>query len=143
MGADVSAGTFRHRRIMCSPHVLAAHAGFAQSRNMAPFPRRSPRVECSIPVRWTRRRQPATGEIRCCNIDGMFIATPHEADVGFILDLTIEMPWGPISCTAVPRFIGETANGRGIGVELHVMDRGDRELWNAHYRRALADHSGQ
>jgi hypothetical protein len=65
----------------------------------------------------------------------MFIATEHEVDVGFLMDLTIVMPWGPISCTAVPRYVGESPNGPGIGVELHVMDRGDRELWNQHYRR--------
>jgi hypothetical protein len=92
-----------------------------------------------MPVRWTRRRRPVTGEVKLCNMHGMFIETPVEVEVGFLLDLTIEMPWGPMSCTAVPRFVGETPNGRGIGVELHVMDRGDRELWNAHYRRVLAE----
>jgi hypothetical protein len=87
-----------------------------------------------------------SGEVRLCNVHGMFIATPAEADpdwvadLGFLIDLTVEMPWGPMSCTAVPRFLGETPSGKGIGVELHVMDRGDRELWNAFYRRALADY---
>jgi hypothetical protein len=65
----------------------------------------------------------------------MFIATEHHVDVGFLLDLTIVMPWGAISCTAVPRFVGDTDHGHGVGVELHVMDRGDRAMWNAHYRR--------
>ena len=53
------------------------------------------------------------------------------------------MPWGPISCTAVPRFVGAGPDGLGIGVELHVMERADRLLWNAHYRKALADHAGR
>lgn len=96
-----------------------------------------------MPVHWTRRRRPVKGEVKLCNMHGMFIETPAEAELGFIIDMTIEMPWGPMSCTAVPRFIGETENGRGIGVELHVMDRGDRELWNAYYRRVLAEHPGR
>ena len=106
---------------------------------MATYPRRSPRVACAMPATWTRRRRPVVGEIKLCNLHGMFIATPVEAEVGFLIDLTVEMPWGPMSCTGVSRFVGETAIGHGIGVELHVMDRGDRELWNAHYRRTLAE----
>jgi hypothetical protein len=105
---------------------------------MATAPRRSQRIVCAIPVRWTRRRKAMSGAVRNCSLHGMFIETSADAEVGFLLDLTLDMPWGPISCTAVPRFVGETRNGRGIGVELHVMDRGDRELWNAHYRRVLA-----
>jgi len=78
-----------------------------------------------------------TGEVRRCNAHGMFIETPHEAPVGYVMDLTIVMPWGEITCTAVPRFVGDAPDGRGMGVELHVMGRGDREMWNAYYRRAL------
>jgi hypothetical protein len=104
-------------------------------------PRRSPRVECAMPVYWSRWRNQLSGEVRRCNVHGMFITTPHDADVGFLMDLTIVMPWGAISCTAVPRFVGLTPEGRGLGVELHVMDRGDRALWSAHYRRALAEHN--
>lgn len=75
-----------------------------------------------------------TGQVRRCNAHGMFIETPHDAAVGYMMDLTIEMPWGPIACTAVPRFVGDTADGRGIGIEFHVMDHGDRVRWNAYYR---------
>lgn len=104
-------------------------------------PRRSPRVECAIPVHWTRWKQRLTGEIRRCNVHGMFILTPHDAPVGYMMELTIEMPWGPISCTAVPRFVGDGPDGRGIGLELHVMDSGDRDRWASFYRRTLAERS--
>jgi len=69
----------------------------------------------------------------------MFIATYAEADIGYLIELRIDMPYGAVSCTAVPRFVGDTPHGHGIGVELHVMDRGDRELWNVYYRRQLAE----
>ncbi len=88
-----------------------------------------------MPVYWTKRRTKLTGEVKQCNVHGMFIVTPHDAQVGYMMDLTIVTPWGPISCTAVPRFVGETPHGQGIGVELHVMDSGDREMWHKHYRR--------
>ena len=101
-------------------------------------PRRSPRVECALPVYWSRFRSSMSGEVVRCNVHGMFIHTQHHADVGYLLDLTIVMPWGPISCTAVPKFVGETPDGHGIGVELHVMDRGDRAMWHLHYRRLLS-----
>lgn len=88
-----------------------------------------------MPVHWAKRRTRLSGEVRRCNVHGMFIVTEHDASVGYLMDLTIETPWGPISCTAVPKFVGETPQGRGIGVELHVMASGDREMWNAYYRR--------
>lgn len=88
-----------------------------------------------MPVHWAKRQTRLSGEVRRCNVHGMFIVTAHDASLGFLMDLMIEAPWGQVSCTAVPRFVGETPQGRGIGVELHVMDSGDRELWNAHHRR--------
>jgi len=39
------------------------------------------------------------------------------------MDLTIELPTGPISATAIPRYVGDKPNGHVIGVELHVMQR--------------------
>jgi hypothetical protein len=90
-----------------------------------------------MPVYWSRWRTPMSGEARLCNVHGLFIATSADADLGFLMDVTIVMPTGPIQCTAVPRFVGDSPNGRGIGLELHVMDPGDRAKWNAFYRRTL------
>lgn len=58
--------------------------------------------------------------------------------VNYLIDVTIAMPWGPVDFTAVPRFVGLTPIGAGLGLEFHVMDKSDRELWAAHYRRGLA-----
>jgi hypothetical protein len=100
--------------------------------------RRSLRVECVMPVTWVRRRhQNQVGQVTRCNLHGMFIESPHHVDLNYVVDLTIAMPWGPMSCIVVPRFCGDSLEGRGLGVELHVMDAGDRELWNHHYRRIL------
>lgn len=102
--------------------------------------RRSLRVDCSLPVRWVfRRHQPRAGHVTLCNLHGMFIATSFEVDVNYILDVTIQMPWGPLSAIVVPKFCGHGLEGHGLGVELRVIDPGDRELWNHHYRRIL-DH---
>jgi len=79
------------------------------------------------------------GHIKLCNLHGMFIETAHHVELNYIVDLTIAMPWGPMACIVVPRFCGDSLDGHGLGVELRVMDGGDRELWNSHYRRIL-DH---
>jgi hypothetical protein len=107
---------------------------------MSSFPRRSPRVTCTLPAHWKRHRQRITGDVLVCNEHGMFIQTEHEADIGYLIDVTVEMPSGPISFTAVPRYVGDAGDGRGhgIGVEVHVMEYGDRARWSAHYRRQLA-----
>jgi len=103
---------------------------------MSTPPRRSPRVACALPVHWRRYRTQLTGEVRCCNVHGMFIATDHDVPLGYLIDLTIELPTGPISATAIPRYVGDKPDGHGIGVELHVMDSSDRELWSSFYRQA-------
>jgi hypothetical protein len=80
-----------------------------------------------------------SGDVRRCNVHGLFIATPHEAPVGYMMDLNLVMPWGEIACTAVPRFVGDCRDGRGMGIEFHVMDRGDRDRWTSYYRRIVAE----
>ncbi len=100
--------------------------------------RRSMRVETALPVHWIRRRRMRlAGEVKLCNLHGMFIETPHEVEVNYVMDLAISMPWGAMSCIVVPKFCGPFADVHGVGVELRVMDLGDRELWASHYRRLL------
>lgn len=100
--------------------------------------RRSLRVETALPVHWVRRRRMRlAGEVKLCNLHGMFIETPHEVEVNYVMDLAISMPWGAMSCIVVPKFCGPFADVHGVGVELRVMDLGDRELWAGHYRRLL------
>jgi hypothetical protein len=67
----------------------------------------------------------------------MFIRTPHEADVGFMMEINLVLPDRVIACTAVPRFVGSSPQGQGIGFEFHVMDPGDRSAWYAFYRNVL------
>lgn len=88
---------------------------------------------------WTRWRARREGTVRRFNAHGMFIETPHDADVGFMMDLNIVFPTRVITCTAVPRFVGESPDGHGIGIELHVMEPGDRSAWFSFYRGVLQD----
>jgi hypothetical protein len=91
-----------------------------------------------MPVSWTRWKSVMAGEVRNWNAHGMFVKTQHDAPIGFMLQLTIDAPWGPVQCTAVPRFNGSGSGGRGIGMEIHVMDRRDREMWHGHYHQVLS-----
>lgn len=125
------------RLTRCDAARLRLVPGLLVERGMLVQPRRSPRVECVLPVYWTRWKRKLTGEVRRVNAHGMFVRTPHEMPVGFMMEINLVMPWGEISCTAVPRFVGEGPDGRGIGIELHVMDLGDRDRWSSFYRRLL------
>jgi hypothetical protein len=100
-------------------------------------PRRSPRIECDAGAYWIRWRTRFEGQVRRCNAHGMFISTPHDANVGFMMDLNIVLPARVISCTAIPRFVGDSPDGHGIGIELHVVDPSDRAYWHAFYRETL------
>ncbi len=113
-----------------APNVLRSAGMFGSAR-------RSQRVGCAMPVYWSRRRTPMSGQAIHCNAHGLFIATLYDADVGFVLDFTIVLPTGAISATGIARFVGFTPAGRGLGIELHVMDTGDRQCWHTHYVRTL------
>jgi hypothetical protein len=93
-----------------------------------------------MPTYWTRWRTRREGVIRRCNAHGMFVETPPDADVGFMMEINIVLPTRIISCTAVPRFVGASPVGEGIGFEFHVVEPGDRSAWYEYYRTILADH---
>lgn len=91
-----------------------------------------------MPAYWTRWRNRVEGRIRCINAHGMFVCTPHDLPIGFMIDLNILIGSRVVNTTAVPRFVGNSPAGHGIGFELHVMEPGGQERWLAVYRDALA-----
>lgn len=101
-------------------------------------PRRSPRIECETHAYWNRWRDRQEGRTARINAHGMFVCTPHELPVGYMMELNIVIGARVINCTAVPRFVGQSPDGHGIGFEFHVMAPGDREAWLQFYRDVLA-----
>jgi hypothetical protein len=98
--------------------------------------RRSARLASSLHVRWVRL--PKTRELLAANINehGMFLRTDATTSLDSLMQLEATLPGGAITMFAVARFVGTTVNGRGIGVEIRLMDEKQRQAWLAFYRSA-------
>jgi hypothetical protein len=100
--------------------------------------RRSARIKTTLPVRWVRYLRPIDGEVTDINMHGLFIRTPAEVNVGELMQLQVQLPDGALTLFAVSRFVGVTRKGRGIGVEIYVIDPIDHHRWLQHYDVTLA-----
>jgi hypothetical protein len=101
--------------------------------------RRTPRAPCDLPALWRRGRRTVNARIRDLNEHGLFLETPEVADLGYVVDLSITLPVGPIEVLGVARFVGVTRYGHGIGVAVYALSRDHRRHWEDFYRTALAD----
>jgi hypothetical protein len=101
--------------------------------------RRSARVNAPVPVpvRWLRSGMPVTALGTEINAHGLFLCTTQTIAVGYVMQLELALPGGAIRMMVVSRFCGETAQGRGIGVEIFSIAPTDRMRWVAHYGRLL------
>jgi hypothetical protein len=97
------------------------------------------RVRSELPVGWKRGRKLI--EVHACDVsaDGMLLQTDVEYPVNQMMELTVELPSGPVSMVVVSRLCGDTRHGRGIGVSILAMDQLERARWNRYYRETLQD----
>jgi hypothetical protein len=105
--------------------------------------RRSVRVPCRIPVRWRRQPNPIDLMAQDINQHGFFLSTEIAARPDELIHLEIDLPTQRIVVFGVARFVGATAQGRGIGVEIFVMDDRFEKAWTSYYRELLAAHTEQ
>jgi PilZ domain-containing protein len=96
--------------------------------------RRTKRVRCCMPARWMR----LSGDIHAVVIDinahGLFLRTDASIDTNMLMRMEIKLPDGPVTVIGVARFVGQNAQGRGIGVAIFAMDEEQKRRWLAHYR---------
>jgi hypothetical protein len=100
--------------------------------------RRSFRARCDLAVTW--RRGPRAIPMRAVDFSarGLFLLTDEDVDLGFMMDLVIELPDGPIHVFGVARNVGDREFGRGVGIALMCMDDEESARWWSFYRSATA-----
>ena len=92
----------------------------------------------ALPVRWIRKGDDIDCEAWDISVDGMFLRTNEDVQVGELLQLAITLHNRcRLRMFVAAAFIGETTSGRGIGVEIHIMDDMERLVWED-YHRSLA-----
>ena len=104
--------------------------------------RRTMRIRTDLPVVWKRGRRSIATRLRDMSADGMLLETDEDFPLQTCMDLTIELPTGPVTLMAVSRLCGTTKLGRGIGVSILAMDHRERSRWTAFYRAALKEAVG-
>src|SRR5262249_24771791 len=80
--------------------------------------RRSIRILADLPVRWKRGRQLVSARIVEINEDGLFFETAEHIAPSQLFEITIDLPSGPVSVSAVSRVCGPTKRGTGIGAQI-------------------------
>ncbi len=98
--------------------------------------RRSERVTTSLPVRWIRRGNIVQLTVADINLHGMFLLTQDLSVVpGELMQIQIVLSEKTVlDAFVIARFVGKTASGCGIGVEIFVMDERQQLVWSQHYR---------
>lgn len=101
--------------------------------------RRTPRAPCDLPCLWRRRQRPVEGRVKDLNAHGLFFETQQVVELGYVVDLVVTFPDGPLEVLGVARFVGNTRWGHGIGIAIHGIARDDRTRWEAYHRTAVAE----
>jgi hypothetical protein len=96
--------------------------------------RRSKRVSTYIAVKWCRKGSEVLGRATDLNADGMFFETSETVAPGALMELRLSLPDRELAVFATAVFVGVTASGRGIGVELYMMSSLNRLAWLAYYQ---------
>ena len=100
--------------------------------------RRSARVATALPVRWLRAGRPVDAVATDININGLFLRTDTAPIESALMQLEVALPSQTVRFFGVARFVGNTAGGHGIGIEIHLIDEQARMMWNQYYRMLLA-----
>jgi hypothetical protein len=99
--------------------------------------RRSARVAASLPVRWLKAGAAVELEATDINSNGLFLRTDIVPNERALMQLEVVLPGRKIRFFGVARFVGVADSGRGIGVEIHLIDEQDRTIWQQLYRALL------
>lgn len=97
---------------------------------MAPQKRRSPRYPAAIRARWIVGNQAIETTVVSISEHGLFLLTDRDIEPGMLMQLTVELSDGVHRMIVVSRFVGQTAEGHGIGAEIFVAAPTLRKSWS-------------
>ena len=99
--------------------------------------RRSIRIPIARVARWLRGDRVLMCEARDLNEHGLFLRTTERTPPNRLMRIELELPGRTVTFLGVARFLGETASGVGIGVEIFSMHPADKQAWLTFYRSML------
>jgi len=100
--------------------------------------RRSERFAVELPITWVRSGRIIKAVGRDINLHGLFMCTDESIDPGSLMLLSIALPEHTINLFVTARFVGRTAVGHGIGVEIFAADGPAKSHWLSYYRTLAA-----
>jgi len=103
--------------------------------------RRTERVSVQLSVTWNRAGRTIACSALDINAHGMFISTDQIVEHESLMHLSVQLPDREIPMFVTARYVGRTASGQGIGVEIFLIDDISRSHWMSHYEARLAESS--
>ena len=100
--------------------------------------RRTERISVDLSVTWTRGGRTIACRANDVNAHGLFIVTDEVVEHGALMHVAVELPEHTIDAYVTARFVGRTHSGRGVGVEIFLIDDVSQARWIAYYEGLLA-----
>ncbi|MCU1278510.1 MAG: PilZ domain [bacterium] len=101
--------------------------------------RRTERLPLELSVTWNR----AGREIPCTAVDvsahGLFLRTDEIVEPESLMHLRVRLPRHVVEMFVTARFVGPTVRGRGIGVEMFLIDDVSNCRWVSFYEHLCAE----
>lgn len=103
--------------------------------------RRSERLSMELSVTWTR----AGRQIPCTAVDlnahGFFVRTEEIVEPEALMHVAVQLPERVLEMFVTARFVGRTASGHGLGVEIFLIDDMTQRHWVAFYEACSVEQS--
>jgi hypothetical protein len=96
---------------------------------MSETKRRSPRYNVKLNCTWTTSSATTHLIGTGANAHGFFLRTERDIPLGELMKIDVVLPDGPQRFIVSARFIGTSAEGRGVGVEIFVANEAARRSW--------------
>lgn len=100
--------------------------------------RRTERVNVELRVVWNRAGRRLECSALDINAHGMFISTDQIVEHESLMHVSVQLPDHDLPMFVTARYIGRTAKGHGIGVEIFLIDDVSRSRWLHYYEQQLA-----
>lgn len=99
--------------------------------------RRTERIPVELAVTWNRAGRVVSCVALDVNAHGMFVRTDEVVEPESLMHLRVKLPDRELEMFVTARFVGRTARGQGIGVEIFLIDDVAQCHWLSYYE-ALA-----
>jgi hypothetical protein len=102
--------------------------------------RRTERLPVELGITWNRGGRDLQCTATDINAHGLFVRTDQIVEPEALMHLQVQLPDRAIEMFVTARFVGRTASGEGIGVEIFLIDDVSQVHWMAFYERLCAEH---